>query len=155
MSRRNASTGLGTISTSLVDRIDGRTMLRLSLAFVFFWFGLMKPFDVSPAEQLVRPLVYKIQGFAVFLPYDVFMPLLGWWEAAVGLLFVFRRTVGLAVAFMIPQMLSTMVALVFLPGITFIAAPLVPSAAGMYIIKNWVLLSGGLVVLSSVRGGVS
>lgn len=137
----------------LADHLDDRFMLRISLAVIFFWFGILKPFEVSPAELLVSHLVHELQRIAVFLPYDLFMPLLGWWEAAVGVLLVFRRTVVVAIAFMIPQMLGTMVALVLLPEITFIDAPLVPSAAGMYIIKNWVLLSAGLVVLSSVRQG--
>lgn len=137
----------------LAGRIDGRRMLRLSLAVIFFWFGIIKPFEVSPAVLLVSNSVEELRRIAVFLPYDVFMPLLGWWEAAVGLLLLSRRTVPIAVLFMIPQMLSTMIALVILPGITFIDVPFVPSAAGMYIIKNWVLLSAGLVVLASVREG--
>lgn len=137
----------------LVGRVDGDRMLRLSLAVVFFWFGILKPFDVSPAVLLVSNSVEELRQIAVFLPYDIFMPLLGWWETAVGVLLFFRRTVKIAVAFMVPQMMSTMVALVMLPGITFIDAPLVPSAAGMYIVKNWVLLSAGLVVLASVREG--
>lgn len=137
----------------LVGRVDGHRMLRLSLAVIFFWFGIIKPFGVSPAVLLVSNSVEELRRIAVFLPYDIFMPLLGWWETAVGLLLLSRRTVPIAILFMVPQMLSTMIALVMLPGITFIDVPLVPSAAGMYIVKNWVLLSAGLVVLASVRGG--
>jgi uncharacterized membrane protein YkgB len=148
---QETSTTMSGRTGPLAGRVDGRRMLRLSLAVVFFWFGILKPFEVSPAVLLVSSSVEELRQIAVFLPYDIFMPLLGWWETAVGLLLLSRRTVKLAIAFMVPQMLSTMVALVMLPDITFLDVPLVPSAAGMYIVKNWVLLSGGLVVLASVR----
>ena len=62
------------------------TVLRLSLAVVFFWFGIVKPFDVSPAHPVVRTGI-------LFLPFDIFFPILGWWEALVGVGFLFKRTV--------------------------------------------------------------
>lgn len=119
----------------------GPAVLRYSLALVFFWFGIVKPFDVSPADPVVRNGVY-------FLPFDLFFPVLGWWEALVGLGLLHRRTVRPAVYLMVAQMLGTMIPLVTAPGMTFVRFPLVPSEVGAYILKNWVLLSGGLVVLT-------
>jgi len=43
---------------------------------------------------------------------------------------------------MVFQMLATMAPLLTAPEMTFIAAPLVPSEVGTYIIKNRVLLGG-------------
>ena len=121
----------------------GHSVLRYSLALVFFWFGIIKPFGVSPANTVVATGIH-------FLPFDLFFPLLGWWEAVVGVGLLFRRTVRVAVYLLILQMLGTMLPLLTAPELTFTVAPHVPSAVGAYILKNWVLLSGGLVVLHRV-----
>ena len=122
----------------------GITVLRYALALVFFWFGIVKPFDVSPADPVVQNGVY-------FLPFWLFFPILGWWEALVGVGLLYDRTVRPAVYLMVVQMLGTMIPLVTVPEMTFTSAPLVPTEVGAYIIKNWVLLSGGLVVLAAVE----
>lgn len=119
----------------------GVSALRLSLAMVFFWFGIVKPFGVSPANPVVRTGIF-------FLPFDVFFPMLGWWEAAVGVGLLFRRTLRFAVYLMVFQMLGTMIPLFSAPAMTFSTVPFVPTEVGAYIIKNWVILSGGLVVLT-------
>ena len=36
----------------------GVPMARISLGIVFIWFGVLKPFGHSPAEELVRRTVY-------------------------------------------------------------------------------------------------
>jgi len=118
----------------------GVTVLRYALALVFFWFGIIKPLDVSPANPVVA------QGIT-FLPFEVFFPLLGWWEALVGVGLLFDRTLRPAVYLMVFQMLGTMIPFLTAPELTFVSVPLVPTAVGAYIAKNWVLLSGGLVVL--------
>lgn len=117
------------------------SFLRYALAMVFFWFGIVKPFGVSPADPVVETGIY-------FLPFDLFFPVLGWWEALVGVGLLFERTVKFAVYLMVFQMLGTMIPLFTAPGMTFVDIPFVPTAVGAYIIKNWVLLSGGLVVLA-------
>lgn len=121
----------------------GVPVLRYALAVVFFWFGIVKPLGISPANPVVYHGVF-------FLPFDLFFPVLGWWEALVGVGLLFDRTVRYAVYLMVFQMLGTMIPLFTTPWMTFVDWPLVPSEVGAYIIKNWVLLSGGLVVLSMV-----
>ena len=122
----------------------GVATLRYTLAIVFFWFGIIKPFGVSPADPVVSNGIY-------FLPFDLFFPVLGWWETLVGLGLLYERTVRFAVYLMVFQMLGTMIPLVTVPAMTFVNAPFVPSEVGAYIIKNWVLLSGGLVVLRAIE----
>jgi uncharacterized membrane protein YphA (DoxX/SURF4 family) len=124
----------------------GLSVLRYALALVFFWFGIVKPLDVSPADPVVQNGVY-------FLPFDLFFPVLGWWEALVGLGLLSDRTVRPAVYLMVFQMLGTMIPLVTAPGMTFVHYPVVPTEVGADIIKNWVLLSGGLVVLARLESG--
>ena len=64
--------------------------LRISLGVIFIWFGLLKVFGESPANDLITKTVYW------FNP-DVFIPILGIWEAAIGLclLFPFFNRLGL------------------------------------------------------------
>ncbi len=131
-------------STAWMDR-HGVTVLRYSLAITLFWFGLLKPLSVSPAEPIVRQAIF-------FLPHDLFFPFLGWWEAVIGVGMLFDRTLRISVFMLVFQMLGTMIPLVVTPGLTFTMAPFVLSSIGVFIVKNWVLLSGGLVVARSAQG---
>lgn len=146
-----------TVVASIQDRLQGVdrtfeswlsrhgiTVLRYALAMVFFWFGIVKPFDVSPANPVVRTGIF-------FLPFDLFFPVLGWWEAIVGVGLLFDRTLRFAVYLMVFQMLGTMIPLFTAPSMTFSMFPFVPTEIGAYIIKNWVLLSGGLVVFANAK----
>jgi len=127
--------------------------LRHSLAVVFVWFGIIKPLGQTPATMLVGETLAATPILEDTVPFWVFMPALGCWEALVGVGLLFRRTIGLAVACMMVQMAATFVPLVVVPELTFHSWPLVPRTAGFYILKNVVLLTGGLVVTSHYRSG--
>lgn len=126
--------------------------LRYSMAIVFFWFGIIKPLGTTPATMLVRETLSATPVLRMVVPFSVFMPVLGWWEALVGLGLLFRRTIRLAVGCMMVQMAATFVPLLVVPDITFHSPPFFPSTPGFYVIKNVVLLSGGLVLASSYDG---
>lgn len=126
--------------------------LRYSLAVVFFWFGIIKPLGMTPATMLVQETLSATPVLRAVVPFSVFMPVLGWWEAFVGLGLLSRRTIGLAVGCMMVQMGATFVPLFVVPEVTFHSAPFAPTTPGFYVIKNFVLLSGGLVVASSYGG---
>jgi uncharacterized membrane protein YkgB len=51
------------------------------------------------------------------------------------------------------QMLGTVTPLFFFPQEVFTRIPYVPNLEGQYIIKNVVLISAGLVIGATVRGG--
>lgn len=127
-----------------VGSSEAATVLRLSLAFVFILFGGIKLWPASPAAELVRNGVF-------FLPYEVFFPVLGLWEVVIGVGLLHPRTVRAAVYLLIPQMIGTQLPLLTLPGVTWAQFPVVPSAIGAYILKNWVLLSAGIVVLATTQ----
>ena len=117
------------------------SLLRYSLAVVFFWFGVLKPIGVSSATETVSQTVY-------FLPPEVFVPVLGVWEMAIGVCLLNRRLLRVGIALLLLQMAGTFLPLVVLPNVSFITVPFVPSLEGQYIIKNLVLISGALVVAS-------
>jgi hypothetical protein len=51
------------------------------------------------------------------------------------------------------QMLGTLTPIVLFPGEVFVSIPYVPTLEGQYIIKNLVMISAGIVVGATVRGG--
>lgn len=129
----------------------GVPALRVSLAVIFIWFGLLKPLGVSPAGPLVEATV---GWMPVFTPAQ-WVGVIGWWEVAIGVTFLFRSTLRIAIGLLFLQMSGTFLPLVMLPEITFQAGryPFVPTIEGQYIIKNLLILSAALVVGGTVRAG--
>lgn len=123
---------------------NGRRTLRYALAVVFIWFGVLKPLGMSPAETLVKNTVY-------FIPPDVFFPILGWWEVAIGVGLLYRPLNRLALGLLFLQMPGTMLPLVLLPEVCFTSVPFGLTMEGQYIIKNIVLIGAALVVGGTVR----
>ncbi len=125
-------------------RRHGLFILRMGLGIVFIWFGLLKPLGVSPAEDLIRRTVY-------FLPPDLFLPILGWWEVAIGVGLLYRPLNRIAIFLLFLQMPGTLLPLVLLPEVCFTQVPWGLTLEGQYIIKNAVLIGAALVVGGTVR----
>ncbi len=122
----------------------GRLFLRVSLAVIFIWFGILKPFGMSAADELVRRTVY-------WFPPELFIPLLGWWEVAIGAGLLFRPLIRLALFLLFLQMPGTILPLILLPEVCFAQIPFAPTLEGQYIIKNLILMSAAIVVGGTVR----
>lgn len=127
----------------------GTTALRLSLAIIFIWFGLLKPLGLSPAQPLVEATV----SWMPLLSPTGWVSVIGWWEVAIGAFFLFRPTIRIALALMALQMVGTFLPMVLLPDVTFQAGriPYGPTMEGQYILKNLLIISAGLVVGGTVR----
>ena len=112
----------------------GMVAVRVSLGIIFVWFGALKPFGLSPAEPLVKATV---RWLPLFGP-DSWVVIIGWWEVAIGVLFLLPGTIRVAIALLFLQMVGTFMPLVFLPEVTFQAGrvPYAPTMEGQYIIKN-------------------
>ena len=117
----------------------GFPMLRWTLALVFIWFGLLKPLDASPANDLVKRTIY-------WLPPDRFLPFLGWWEVAIGLCLLWRPLVRVGVLLLFLQMPGTFLPLFLLPEVCFNRPPFELTMEGQYIVKNLVLIAAAIVV---------
>ena len=128
----------------------GIRTLRISLGIIFIWFGVLKPLGLSPAEPLVIATVRWLPLF----DGELWVIIIGWWEVAIGLAFLFRRTVRVAIALLVLQMVGTFMPLILLPEVTFQAGhfPYGPTMEGQYIIKNLLIISAALVVGGTVRG---
>ncbi len=71
----------------------------------------------------------------------------------IGISFLFRSTVRLAIALLALQMGGTLMPLFLLPEVTFQAGrvPFAPTMEGQYIIKNLMIISAALVVGGTLR----
>jgi hypothetical protein len=127
----------------------GVTALRYSLGLIFIWFGILKPLDLSPAGPLVMATV---DFLPLFTPRQ-WLGIIGWWEVAIGVTFLFRATARIAIALLAMQMVGTFMPLFMLPGVTFQPGriPYAPTMEGQYIIKNLLIISAALVVGGTVR----
>lgn len=117
--------------------------IRISFGIIFIWFGILKLFDVSSAESLLKATV-------VWLPFgtpEFWLIIIGWWEIVIGVTFLFPRTTKIAIALLFLQMFGTFMPLVLLPEVTFQNGNIfTPSLEGQYIIKNVMIISAALVL---------
>jgi len=115
------------------------TILRVSLAAIFIWFGVLKIFGDSPANDLITKTIYW------FNP-DIFIPILGVWETAIGIcLFVpYLNRAGLFLLAL--QMPGTFLPLILLPEVCFQSIPFNLTLEGQYIVKNLVLIGAAMAV---------
>ena len=128
-----------------VMRVYGIPLLRITLAIVFIWFGLLKVIGKSPVAELVAQTVYWISP-------EAFIPWLGAWEIAVGLGLLFAVALRLTLLLFWLQMTGTFLVLVLRPDIAFQAGnPALLTTEGEFVIKNLVLLAAGLVVGGTVQ----
>jgi uncharacterized membrane protein YkgB len=123
----------------------GLLLLRWSLALVFIWFGVLKPFGLSEANELIEATVYWAFDPAWFIP------VLGWWEVLIGVCLLWRPLIRVALLLLALQMGGTFLPLVLVPEATWNQPPWQPTLAGQYIIKNLVIISAAIVVGGTVR----
>ena len=130
----------------------GLTLLRVSVGVVFFWFGILKFFpDLSPAEDLAARTIDMLT-FGIVQP-ELSLPVLAGWEVLIGLGLITGRFVRATLLLLFLQMLGTITPLFLFPTETFTKFPYAPTLEGQYIIKNIVLVSAGIVIGATVRGG--
>lgn len=123
---------------------NGHTFLRYSLAIIFIWFGLLKPFGVSPANELVTHTVYWVDP-------SWFVPFLGWWEVIIGVCILFKPLIRAGLFLMAVQLVGTFLPLVLLPETVYTTFPFGLTLEGQYIVKNLLIIGAGMIVGSHAR----
>ena len=130
----------------------GITLLRISLGVVFLWFGILKFFPgLSPAQSLAARTI-DILTFGM-MPANVSVPLLASWECAIGLGLITNLFMRATLLLLFVQMMGTVTPIFLFPNEVFTVLPYAPTLEGQYIIKNIVLVSAGIVIGATVRGG--
>ncbi|MGB3563816.1 MAG: DoxX family membrane protein, partial [Thermoanaerobaculia bacterium] len=130
----------------------GVTLTRLALGLVFLWFGAIKFVPGwSPAADLAVRTIDRLT-FGMVGP-ETSLPVLAVWESAIGLGLLTGKFLRATLLLLFVQMLGTLTPLVIFPSETFVAFPYAPTLEGQYIVKNLVLVTAGIVVGATVRGG--
>jgi uncharacterized membrane protein YphA (DoxX/SURF4 family) len=148
--------------TSLFNRLDARItrwmarygilFLRISMGIIFLWFGALKFFPgLSPAAGLATRTIERLT-FGLIAP-DVSIIILATWESLIGLGLITGYFIRATLLLLFLQMLGTISPIFFFPKEVFTILPYAPTLEGQYILKNMVLISAGLVIGSTVRGG--
>ena len=118
-------------------------LVRIPLFIIFFWFGLLKVLKMSPATELIIDTVFWMP---ILTPED-WVIVIGYWEMAIGICFLNKKTTLIAVILMFLQMTGTFLPLVILPEITFQNSNfLLPTLEGQYIIKNIIIITAALII---------
>ena len=118
-------------------------LIRIPLFVIFFWFGLLKVIELSPAQGLIIDTVYWMP----FLSPEDWVIVIGYWEMLIGLFFLSKKTTFYAMLLLFLQMSGTFMPLVLLPSVTFQNSNvLLPTLEGQYIIKNIIIITSAIVV---------
>lgn len=155
-------TGVRNVVWRSFDRLDasltrwmadnGVRLLRLSLGAIFLWFGVLKFFPgLSPAESLAGNTI-AVLSFGV-ISAQAAVPILAAWESLIGIGLLSGVWLRATLFLLWVQLLGTVTPLVLFPEAAFTYVPFAPTLEGQYIIKNLVLISAGIVIGATVRGG--
>jgi uncharacterized membrane protein YphA (DoxX/SURF4 family) len=129
----------------------GPRLLRVALGIVFLWFGFLKFFPgLSTAETLAARTIMTLT--AGYVTPTLSLPALAAWECLIGLGLLTGKLMRATLLLLFAQMVGTFMPLLFFPAETW-KYPFVPTLEGQYIIKNVVLVSAGILLGATVRGG--
>lgn len=120
---------------------------RGSIFIVFFWFGILKVFGLSPASPLAEALTAKTIGLQYFDPLFVTLAII---ECVIGVLFLFPRLTRVVIPLLLFHMAIVCSPLVLVPELTWQSFA-VPSLEGQYIIKNAVVVAVAIGIAASTQ----
>jgi uncharacterized membrane protein YkgB len=120
---------------------------RFGLFVIFFWFGLLKVLELSPASGVVARL---FEQTIPFMSFDAFLILFGLFECLIGILFLFKGVERVVIPLLFIHMITTFGPLVFLTEETW-SGFMVPTLEGQYIIKNLVIIATAIGIASKVK----
>jgi putative oxidoreductase len=120
-------------------------LLRLSLAFVFIWFGALKLVGASPVIDLINK-TYP------FLPEPLFCTILGAIEVLTGIGLLFHFTRSLALILLSGELVGIFFGWIMAPSVYFQNSnPFLLTTYGEFVFKNVVLLAAALVIYRDHR----
>ena len=121
-------------------RMVSMPMARIGIFVVFFWFGALKVFGLSPAGPLVLALLSRTMPF---IYPETFLILFGAFECLIGILFLIKGGERIAVALLFFHMITTVMPIFLLPQIAW-SGFLIPTLEGQYIIKNLAIIAAAI-----------
>jgi uncharacterized membrane protein YkgB len=122
-------------------------LARLGLFVCFFWFGILKVLDLSPASPLVEQLFVQTVPFVSF---GLFMVLFGLFEMLIGMMFLIKGLEREVIPLLFIHMVTTFMPLFMVTGATW-SGFMVPTLEGQYIIKNLVIIAVAVGIASHLH----
>lgn len=119
-------------------------MARVAVFIVYFYFGVLKLLDLSPASPLATALTAKTIGIA---HYHTAFIILAIFECVIGLLFLFPKATRIVIPLLLIHMAVVCAPLVLIPDQVWTRA-FVPNLEGQYIIKNVVIIAVAIGIAS-------
>lgn len=116
-------------------------LLRLSLAVIFLWFGLLKFFGYDPVYDIINS-TYP------WLATDMGNMILGAFETLIGLGLLFNIWPKIVHVILVIHMSGTLLTFFISPELMFDPHFPILSLAGEFVFKNILLVSAGLVILA-------
>lgn len=128
------------VSRKAGDWVDQNSvpLLRYALVVVFVWSGALSLIGAYPAAV---PIAESLP-----VPNHVFMVAFGLTKFAIAVGLVVPSLMGVASWLVVAHMAVVAVPMIVHTSATFIEFPYAPSFEGVFILKDWVLLSGIIVV---------
>ena len=85
-------------------------LVRIPLFIIFFWFGILKVLKMSPATELIIDTVFWMP----ILSAETWAIVIGYWEMAIGICFLNKKTTLIAVILMFLQMTTPIMLMLLL-----------------------------------------
>ncbi len=120
---------------------------RVGLFVIFFWFGILKVFGLSPANPLVESLLSNTMPFWSFQSFIVFF---GIFECLIGVLFLIKGLERIVAPMLLFHMFTTLLPIILLPQIAW-QSFMVPTFEGQYIIKNLVIIAAAIGIVAHLH----
>lgn len=120
------------------------SLLRYAMGIIFFWYGALKISGDSPVNELVMQALPWVED-------RLFVTLIGIWEMAIGLFLFSKRFLRYGLILLFLHFPGTFLPLFTKPDACFTWIPFGLTLEGQYIFKNLILISAGLVILSSLH----
>ncbi len=122
----------------------GHLLHRITLGLVFIWFGTLKLVGVSTATSIIAHTVF------IGSPQTT-VPILGLWEAVIGVCLIVRPLVRVAILLLAVRLVGTLLALVIMREACFQSTPWAPTIEGQFLIKDLMLFGAAMVIGGTVR----
>jgi len=122
-------------------------LARTALFIVYFYFGFLKLFGLSPATPLAAALTERTIGLEYF---DTLYILLSAFECVIGILFLFPKATRVVIPMLLVHIALVSAPLVLLTDLVWLK-PLVPTLEGQYIIKNAAIVALALGIAATLQ----
>jgi len=117
---------------------------RIAVFIIYFWFGLLKLLNLSPATPLASALVNQTIGMPYF---TLSFKALAVFECVLGLLFLIPAMTWPSVVLLLIHLVIVSSPLVLVASVAWVH-PLVPTLEGQYIIKDLAILALAIGIIA-------